>query len=161
LPDLDSTILTSPNGFVMSSPASVTVRYNFLTAEPTDGSGNPDKFSIDVLAGSAVNVSQGLVNSGLTPIASGPVVAPDGSTFVYESGWKTTTLSLSPLVGQTVTLRLLVADTADNAFDSGLIIDSVDLVGVSMVPEPATWTLMLLGALYLTPRCFRRRSGRA
>jgi hypothetical protein len=147
-PVFDTTELESPGLYTVEPSAFITIRYNFITAEPNDGSGFPDTFSIDVLGLSPENIASDTVNMGMTPIVLGPAVATDGSTFVNETGWNTITVSLAAFTGQSIGLRFSVADAIDNSFDSGLLVDSVEATGLvpvanNTVPEPSSLLLVL------------------
>ena len=155
---LDSTTLTSI-AYAVSPGASLSIGFDFISEEPNDGTGNPDLFSIKVVGLSTLTIASGAISSGQSPISGGPVVAPDGSTFVYEDGFTTLVTPLSIFAGQNITIQFLVSDAVDNSFDSGLLLDNITGTGLSpagsRAPEPSTMVIVGLATGLILARRIR------
>jgi hypothetical protein len=101
----------------------------------------------------------GDATSALSEISGGPIAAPDGSSFIYETGVQhLNSISLNAFAGQSVSFQFTVADFGDNSFDTGLLVDAISGTGLtpagsSPVPEPKSFGLVLvLGIAFLVDR---------
>ena len=135
----DSAILTSsPFQAVLGDTLSFSLV--FLTEEFTGASSDPgrlDSFSVSLLDvnGDALRLLGGDVSmTGFAVLDGAPVSAPDASTF-----FEARRFDFSELIAPgEYRLQFMVADAADNSFDSGILIDNV---AVGAVPEPATMAI--------------------
>jgi hypothetical protein len=146
----DSASLTSLP-FVVADPGGLlSLSFNFLTADFLD-----DSYEISLTRnGSTTTVlASGTVGSStLSPTPLGFAVAPDGSTFVDQTGF--ITLNTQLLAGL-YTLQFVVSDDFDGGFDSGLLIDNITVVEAP-IPEPGTLLLLTGGLAALRVRSRRR-----
>ncbi len=139
------------DSFLVSPGDSLSLRLAFLTAESIDGWGLPDFFSVGANGSPSLPLASGSVDESLSEIPGGPVVAPDGTTLQYWSGFLNVgPLSLESLAGQSISLEFLVSDYLDNSFDSALLIDNVVIANgppiPTPIPEPSTLVLFAAGA---------------
>jgi hypothetical protein len=164
-PTVDSTTLTSIQ-YMVALGATLTLSYDLLSSEGGAPFGNPDPFSIEVLGSSTMTLAFGDATGALALINGGPIAAPDGSSFIYETGFQQlNAVSLDAFAGQTIALQFSVADASDNSFDTGLLIDGISATGLTSettapVPEPTGLSVMVLvvAAFYII---YRQANGSA
>jgi uncharacterized repeat protein (TIGR01451 family) len=132
--DNDRARLQSPAFQLLPSqvPATLSFDWNFLTGE-WDGSGFvsvPFDDFFEVRLNNAVILSGSVPGAGRSPYPDVPVdgieayLQPEFCDFEYgQSGWKTFQILLTE--PDTYSLEFLVADQADFAIDSGLLVDNV------------------------------------
>jgi hypothetical protein len=121
----------------------LTFNWNFLSNEfAGQTTFNDASFLVVTLPGAAPI----LLGNTFTP-ASGP--APPG--FIFQTGYQTFTSAPFTSAGN-VTVGVAVFNVGDNAFASALLVDNFR---VAAIPEPASMTLVGLGAAGLV--AYRRR----
>ena len=159
LPD-SSSILS--NAFTLESDADLlTFDFNFLTEEFTGSNALAFDFFETYLVtstGTELITSMDTTYTGFYSIDGGtPVVAPDGSLFLDQTGFMSVAYDVSGYSGMDVALQFSVSDEWDGSFDSGLLIDNIDVTTQSApVPEPAT--LFLLGSGLIGLAGFQRKN---
>jgi hypothetical protein len=142
---------TEGSGFLLpftvgAGDSLLTFRYDFLTNELAPGNHNDIVYvyilnSSNTLQGSLVTLTTAnaeQANLSLLPDQSGP--------FQFETGYRLGSLSVSGLSAGTYQLGFIVEDRTTNDIPSGVLIDSVAVVGV---PEPSVVALGMAGAAML------------
>jgi len=106
--------------------------YNMVSEEPPEYVGTPynDTFIVEILD-SKGNVLKEVVYESVNTSTWLPVsgfkltVGQTSGRPAWQTGWKTASFDLTPYKGQIITLRFLVFDRGDSAFDSAALIDNV------------------------------------
>lgn len=120
----------------------ITFDYNFLTSD----AGNRD-FGFYTLNGATANVP--IFADELDAITVTPS-SPPGNPFNLQSGWQTTTITISQAGNYTLGIGLM--DSRGLTGPSAVMIDNI---AVNAVPEPSTLGLILAGGVSLA--AMRRR----
>ncbi|MEO8129345.1 MAG: PEP-CTERM sorting domain-containing protein [Bryobacteraceae bacterium] len=165
-----SMISTGPYFVLPGSNGTIDFVYNLLTNEFDNGLDYAE-FRINGFLVQKYLVSD-ISQAGGCTVNSAP---PDGSSLCVESGWINQSFSLAPYEGQNVTFSFGIYDdftrdpqgdpfqTADNQFDSVLLLDGISATGlaeagVPQVPEPST---LLLTAGGIAAAFLARRRAKA
>ena len=111
----------------------ITFDYNFLTSDSND---TTNDFAYYTLNGATSNVPI------IADTANAIALFGGGTPFNLQSGWGTVTINVSTAANYT--LAIGVADAANSAGASGLLIDNIS---VAPIPEPSTFGLIVAGAI--------------
>ena len=115
--------------FKVSQSGILTFEYNVLSEEPMKyvGSTYDDKFYAQLITenGQVISLAQESVNKSKWYKVNGVDFDGGDTDDCYHTGWKTVSFDLSAYVGQSVTLKFVVTDVGDSAFDTAAIIDNV------------------------------------
>jgi hypothetical protein len=110
----------------------ITFNYNFLTSDSND---TTNDFAYYALNGNVGNPS-------FADTANATLVFGGGTPFNLQSGWGTVTIDIATATNYTLVIG--VADAANSAGASGLLIDNIS---VAPIPEPSTFGLIVAGAI--------------
>lgn len=104
--------------------------YNVVSEEPMEfvGSRYDDKMYVEFIDanGNAQTICAESVNTSTWYSVSG-INFEGGDTSAYHTKWKTVTFDVSAYVGQMVTVKFVVYDVGDSAYDTAALIDNVVL----------------------------------
>ena len=102
--------------------------YNVVSEEPHEyvGSKYDDKMYVEIIDqyGNKIEVCAESVNASTWYSVSG-INFEGGDTTCYETGWKTVNFDISQYQGQFITIRFVVYDVGDSAYDTAALIDNV------------------------------------
>ena len=104
--------------------------YNVVSEEPMEyvGSQYDDKMYAEIIAqdGTKSTICAESVNASTWVSVSG-INFEGGDSTCYETGWRTIEVDMSQYQGQFVTIRFVVYDVGDSAYDTAALIDNVVL----------------------------------
>lgn len=152
----DSSSLTSDPFTLESNAHLLTFDYNFITEEFTGANALAFDFFESYLttpSGDQLIASLDTTYTGFFPIDGGnPVVAPDGSLFLDQTGFFNVSFNVSGHAGMDVALAFNISDEWDGSFDSGVFLDNINVTttqtpATAPIPEPATLILLSSGLL--------------
>ena len=119
---LSQTILVGATDSILSFD------YNFVSEEPMEyvGSQYDDKFYAEIIDanGNKIQIASSSINTATWYAVSG-INFEGGDSTTYHTGWFTVEFDLSEYRGQIITLRFVVYDVGDSAYDSAALIDNV------------------------------------
>ena len=119
---LSQTILVGATDSILSFD------YNFVSEEPMEyvGSSFDDRFYAEIVDenGNKIQIATSSINSATWYAVSG-INFEGGDSTAYHTGWFTVDFDISEYRGQIITLRFVVYDVGDSAYDSAALIDNV------------------------------------
>ena len=114
--------------FVPNDASEITFNYNVISEEPLEyvGSQYNDAFYVQIQKGGEQVRNEMLesINSSSWRYVGG-IDFSDGDDTVYQVGWNTKSMDVSAYRGQTITLKFIVYDVGDSAYDTACVIDNV------------------------------------
>ena len=119
---LSQTILVGATDSILSFD------YNFVSEEPMEyvGSQYDDKFYVEIIDenGNKIQIAASSINTATWYAVTG-IDFEGGDKTAYHTGWFTVEFDLSEYRGQIITLRFVVYDVGDSAYDSAALIDNI------------------------------------
>lgn len=108
----------------------ITFDYNLISEEPMEfvGSQYDDAFAVNVICENTnvYNKIYESINSSTWAEVSG-IDFSGGDETVYQTNWKSAEIDVSAYAGKVITLRFIIYDVGDSAYDSACVIDNVSI----------------------------------
>lgn len=112
---------------VPENASSLTFDYDVISEEPMEfvGSEYDDKFEVHIIESSndSIVVEESVNESSWNEIND--INFDEGDDTTYHTGWQNSTIDISSYQGKNITLKFLIYDKGDSAYDTAALVDNV------------------------------------
>ena len=126
----DATSSIQQSFVVPNSAQKINFSYDVISEEPTEyvGSEYDDKFEVHIIDenGNDSIVTQESINTSAWYSIEG-INFDGGDDTIYHTKWKSDSIDISQYQGQNITIKFVVYDKGDSAYDTAVLLDNIKL----------------------------------